>query len=228
MSHLANKLIIFDCDGVLVDSEAIACKVEADFLTELGYEITAEGLIEKFLGKPKDEISAIVFSDHNVTLPANYPQLLHQRVMRKLVSEVSMTDGIGDILESIPNKCVASGAPLDRIDVNLSRSGLKPFFANKSIYTTDFVLNPKPAPDIHFYILEKEGFKASDAVVVEDSVTGIRSAVNAGINVIGYMGGSHCEISGYDRILREAGANMIAGNASELKNILNTPQGIWD
>lgn len=199
-------LVIFDCDGVLVDSETIACQVESEELSGLGYPIDKDGLIKKFLGLSKEEIHRIILTETGISLPANYPQILHGKVMRRLQMDVAAVPGVLSALKLIPNKCIASGAPADRIDLCLSMTGISNFFENNHVFSTDMVARSKPAPDIHRLILRRMGFPPERCIVIEDSVVGVKAARNAGLRSLGFTGCDHAQKSDYAEKLIAAGA----------------------
>jgi HAD superfamily hydrolase (TIGR01509 family) len=178
--------IIWDCDGVLIDSEVIACGTSAEVLREKGGKITLEDYLERFLGKTQkqmlDEIGFI----------GPYPsQEVRQRKWAAFKSHLKAIDGIHEVLKSasVP-MAVASGSDPERLDYTLGLTNLLGYF-NGHIYSAETVKNGKPAPDIFLLAAEKLGVNPRDCLVIEDSPFGVQGAKAAGMTAFGFTGGSH-------------------------------------
>lgn len=219
-SGLENTLVIFDCDGVLVDSETIACQAEAEVLTTLGYSVTSEDVFKKFLGVEKQLIAETVYVEKGVILPTHYPQMLHQNVILKLAATLQPIQNIHKALKNIPNKCVASGGPIDKIHMCLNITDLKKYFENHLIFSADMAARPKPAPDIHLFVMDKMGYTPEKCIVVEDSPVGVQAAKNAGLRVLAYVGSEYARDQAYRESLRLAGADLLFDDMLELNSHL--------
>ena len=185
MSNLLD-LVIFDCDGVLVDSEPISNRVLADLLTEIGLPTTLEQSLGLFLGKSWKDNFLIIQERLGRTPPQELYEIYTNRMYQAFEAELKPIPGIESALDQIYLKtCVASSGPHMKIRKTLGFTGLLPRFENH-IFSADDVENGKPAPDLFLYACEKMGSKSSSSVVVEDALPGVKSAVSAGMTVLAY------------------------------------------
>lgn len=205
----APDLIIFDCDGVLVDSEIIAARVEADMLTAAGYQISAEEVAERFAGLTFKDILLTVEREANIPFQASLLDENRRVLDDKLGREVTEIEGAGKIAAAMPQRCICSNSRLERIDAMLLRTGLKPHF-DGNIYSASDIesVETKPAPDIFLHAAADRGADPANTFVVEDSVHGVTGAVKAGMRVIGFTGGAH-SFPGHADSLTEAGAETV-------------------
>lgn len=179
-------LVIFDCDGVLVDSEPISNRVLADLLTEIGLPTTLEQSLGLFLGKSWKDNFLIIQERLGRTPPQELYEIYTNRMYQAFEAELKPIPGIESALDQISLKtCVASSGPHMKIRKTLGVTGLLPRFENH-IFSADDVENGKPAPDLFLYACEKMGSKSSSSVVVEDALPGVKSAVSAGMTVLAY------------------------------------------
>jgi HAD superfamily hydrolase (TIGR01509 family) len=185
------KLIIFDCDGVLIDSEIIAARVEAAAFTAIGYHLTPEEKFKKFLGKTEKDMFTIIESDLGMVLPEDFKKDLHRQVADAFANKLTAIKGITDILPKIPYKCVASNSRLQNIIRNFKTTGLDQYFEPNAIFSAEMVTLPKPAPDLFLHAARQMGYDVTDCIVIEDSPTGVRAASAANIPVIGFTGALH-------------------------------------
>ena len=185
MSNLLD-LVIFDCDGVLVDSEPISNRVLADLLTEIGLPTTLEQSLGSFLGRSWKDNFLIIQERLGRTPPQELYEIYTNRMYQAFEAELKPIPGIESALDQISLKtCVASSGPHMKIRKTLGVTGLLPRFENH-IFSADDVENGKPAPDLFLYACEKMGSKSSSSVVVEDALPGVKSAVSAGMTVLAY------------------------------------------
>ena len=185
MSNLLD-LVIFDCDGVLVDSEPISNRVLADLLTEIGLPTTLEQSLRLFLGKSWKDNFLIIQERLGRTPPQELYEIYTNRMYQAFEAELKPIPGIESALDQISLKtCVASSGPHMKIRKTLGVTGLLPRFENH-IFSADDVENGKPAPDLFLYACEKMGSKSSSSVVVEDALPGVKSALSAGMTVLAY------------------------------------------
>lgn len=208
------KYVIFDCDGVLVDSEILANRVEAEIKNELGFPITLEEQITKFTGCG---ISHPTLQAELQRLPKDYWQMVDDRCDEIYKTELRSISGVVNTLESLRlPKCVASSSEPDYLDLKLTLTNLKSFFPPEAIFHGRLVKKSKPEPDLFFHAIEKMGWTAEDCLVVEDSEHGVKAGRAAGLIVCGFLGGAHIYPGHADRLMN-AGADYLI---SDMRNLL--------
>jgi len=212
-------LIIFDCDGVLVDSEVIACRVYADVLSRHGYPITADQVFERFLGRSTRQATLEIETDLGHALPDEYHEQLQKELFGAFEAELEAIGGIHDVLDRVAQRvCVASSGSQQRMRVSLGSTGLYERLA-PNIFSASQVKNGKPAPDLFLFAAGEMKVPPERCVVVEDSVAGIAGAKAAGMTVFGFHGGSHC-LPGYAAPLRQAGADLTFDDMRQLPELV--------
>ena len=186
------KLVIFDCDGVLVDSEAIGNRFISEALTLAGIPISAEGALSQFLGGKLTQIKKDAEKKLGFSLPANWVDEIYKKQFsefRKNLKSISGIEDVLDVLERINTPvCVGSNGPLNKMEVSLGVTKLKDRFLGR-IFSADQVENPKPAPDLYLYCADQMGVLPQHCLVIEDSPRGASAGVAAGMSVFGYTGG---------------------------------------
>lgn len=204
-------LVIFDCDGVLIDSEAIFCAVDAEVLTRLGHPTTAATISERFAGVPHQIPWRQLSAELNLQLPENWIDDLLLECQRRFPAELAPITGAARAVKTIVERgdqvCVASSTELFSLRENLDRTGLLPLLA-PHVFSVDQVKRPKPAPDVFLFAASQIGFDPIDTIVVEDSVAGVLAARRAGMRVLGFTGGGHAYNSLASRLM-EAGAEHV-------------------
>ncbi len=214
------KLTIFDCDGVLVDSEIIACRVDAEELSRLGFDITPEIVARRFIGSATKTMLATLRAESSIPIPADFHRHLSARVAQALAVDLAPVPGVRAILDDLAGAtCVASNSTLPRIKKSLRITGLYDYFSPHFFSGADHVDNPKPAPDIYRHAARAMAVDPADCLVVEDTGTGVRAAVAAGMRVIGFTGASHNMAGSGDRLLA-AGAAMVVETMAQLGPLL--------
>jgi HAD superfamily hydrolase (TIGR01509 family) len=190
--HQNFDLIIFDCDGVLVDSEVISCRVHADVLTRFGYPISADEVHRRFLGRTARDAAAEVERELGRPLGETYELERRTALLAALADTVEAIPHLHDALDAIETRlCVASSAAHDKIFTTLSRTGLYERFA-PNIFSGTQVSNGKPAPDLFLFAARQMAALPARCVVIEDSIPGVTGALAAGMTVLGFYGASHC------------------------------------
>ena len=213
-------LVIFDCDGVLVDSEVISCRAHAAMLTRHGYPITADQVLDRFLG----------VSDREATADSSKPSsaAVFRTISTSQVKQATLQH-YADDLQPVPHvaeavaairlpKCVASSGTPEKIRHGLTCAGLYDILA-PHIFSAGQVKRGKPAPDLFLFAAEQMKASPARCVVIEDSVPGVTGAVAAGMTVLGFHGGSHCR-PGYADTLRAAGAAATFDDMRELPGMI--------
>ncbi|MBB5052193.1 HAD superfamily hydrolase (TIGR01509 family) [Afipia massiliensis] len=212
-------LIIFDCDGVLVDSEALACVVHADVLTQHGYAISAEQVHDRFLGRSAREARLEVETELGRAFPDAYTAQLRATIDRVFGEQLQPVPYIADTLGRLSQRiCVASSGTPTRIRSSLGTTGLLDRFA-PHLFSAMQVERGKPAPDLFLFAAAQMNTPPARCVVVEDSVPGVTAARAAKMTVIGFTGGAHCRPGDADR-LRAAGANIVIDDMRALPALI--------
>ena len=204
--------VIFDCDGVLVNSESLILEVELAGLAEIGLTYARADFITRFLGMGEADFEAALDADHHAAfgapLPAGFFDHLYERRIAAVERDVRAIDGAKAFAQSlIGPKAVASSSKTKALAMKLERSGLASLFG-AHVYSADRVANAKPAPDLFVHAAEQLGAPPTDCLVIEDSEHGVRAAVAAGMACWGFTGGGHCP-PGHDRRLSQAGAAAV-------------------
>ena len=214
------SLLIFDCDGVLVDSEGIAARVEAACLTEAGLSITAEEIAREFTGIASATCHRVLESRFQTTLPRDFGAVVQARTLEAFDAELCAIPFVPQVLAALPGvvSCVASSSAPDRIARSLQLAGLSEWFGLR-VFSASEVVRGKPAPDLFLYAAARMGVAPHRCAVVEDSIAGVQAAVSAGIPAIGFTGASHCGPDHADA-LHAAGAVVVMTDMRALPAVL--------
>lgn len=188
---MCHDLVIFDCDGVIVDSERLVNRIESACLAELGLRIAPDEARGLFKGKTVDGVLAVV--EHLLGRPAPTEWIYDwgMAVAAGFARELREVAGVRDVLEALRRRgvplCVASQSPPARVDLSLTLTGLAPYFGDR-VYTASMVARPKPAPDLFLHAATAMGADPARAAVIEDSPVGVLAARAAGMTAYGYAG----------------------------------------
>ncbi len=220
------KLIIFDCDGVLVDSEIIASRVDSEILTNIGYLISPEECIEKFTGMNQKTIREIIKSESGIILPENFSEISGLAIINAIEKELQslMISILQHPLVSVLRKCVASSSPRERVLKSLNVTQQNNYFKDEHIFTSAQVKNGKPAPDLFLFAAEQMGYHPNDCLVIEDSVAGIQAARAASMEVIAFLGGSHAKFDWYKERIKNLDV-LITHDPNELLHAISCSTG---
>jgi HAD superfamily hydrolase (TIGR01509 family) len=200
-------LVIFDCDGVLVDSEVISCRAHAEVLSRHGYPVTEQQVLERFLGVSDRQARLIVEAEIGRSLPTDFEAQVKHATLRFYAGDLRAISYVDEAIAAIDlPKCVASSGTPEKIRHGLTCTGLYDRLA-PNIFSASQVANGKPAPDLFLFAAAQMKTPPSRCLVIEDSLPGIAGAIAAGMTVFGFHGGGHCR-PGYAETLREAGAHM--------------------
>ncbi|WP_426609948.1 HAD family hydrolase [Bradyrhizobium sp. McL0616] len=207
-------LIIFDCDGVLVDSELLSCRCLSEVLAEFGFQLSVAQALELFLGRSTAAIGQY-YRERGEILPDDFLPCLKARVLETFAGALQPIPGVGAVLSELKAPhCVASSSDIDRVSLSLDVTGLVSHFDGR-LYTAQMVKHGKPAPDLFLYAAERMRADPSRALVIEDSVSGVLAAKAAGMNVWGFVGGSHYRARDGHAILTAAGADRVFARMSD-------------
>ncbi|MFG2649697.1 HAD family hydrolase [Streptomyces sp. NPDC048436] len=209
-------LVIFDNDGVLVDSEPLSNAILAAYLTELGHSTTYEDSLRDYMGAAVHRVHDLVLERSGQRLPEDFDVTFHARVFEAFERELEPVAGAVDVLEKLVADgvpyCLASSGSHERIRVGHRRTGLDQWFGDERIFSSEDVGRGKPAPDLFLYAAERMGVAPEKCVVIEDSPLGVRAAVAAGMDVYGFTAMTPAE--------RLAGATELFGDLRELADLL--------
>ncbi len=212
----SKKLLIFDCDGVLVDSEVISIRVEVEELNRLGCEVSAQDYLDASLGRhEEDRIFKALADAHGVTLPADFLARTRAKLDECFARELRPIEGVEESLRLLPfPKCVASSSRLERLKQVLSMTGLDRYF-NGNIFSASQVARGKPHPDLFLKAAQDMNTDPKDCLVIEDSPVGIQASLAAGMQAIGFTGGGHCNAALAEK-LRRAGCRNLFSDMRDL------------
>ena len=217
-------MVIFDCNGVLVDGEMIAAQVAAAEFTRAGFPMTPQVVAHFFTGRRAIDMFEDVESATQRKLPADFATILAAATLRRFREGLRATPHIAYALTWLREpKCVASSSTRDRIRVMLETTGLIRYF-EPNLFSGGDVRRGKPAPDLFLYAAAKMGGEAQQCVVVEDSSVGIAAAVSAGMIPIGFVGASHVHPHLRSE-LTAAGARAVIADMRALKSTILALRG---
>ncbi|MFZ3558264.1 HAD family hydrolase [Streptomyces sp. BH055] len=194
-------LVIFDNDGVLVDSEPISNTLLAGYLTELGHPTSYEESLRDYMGAAMHRVHDVVLERTGQRLPEDFDEVFHARVFAAFERELEPVDGIVEVLERLTADgvpyCVASSGSHERIRVGHRKTGLDKWFGDERIFSSQDVGRGKPAPDLFLYAADRMGVPPEKCLVVEDSPLGVQAAVAAGMDVYGFTAMTPAERLGH-------------------------------
>jgi HAD superfamily hydrolase (TIGR01509 family) len=207
-------LIIFDCDGVLVDSEVLSCHCLSKVLAAYGIDLGVDQALDLFLGR---SVTAVLehYEALGHSIPEQFSTELRTGVRAAFLASLCPIEGVSSVLEGlqVPH-CVASSSDVDRVSFSLSLTGLAPHF-DSQLFTSQMVERGKPAPDLFLYAAERMQADPQRTLVIEDSISGVRAGKAAGMTVWGFVGGSHYQSRDGKAILLEAGADRVFGRMAD-------------
>ena len=213
-------LTIFDCDGVLIDSELIALDVLSQMMGEFGVPMSVAQCQDAFMGMHNADIVRAIETRIGRALPDDEGPRMRLRMIERLKTELLPVSGVADALAQMDGpRCVASSSDRERIALTLALTGLERFFGDH-IFSGTEVEHGKPAPDLFLFAARMMGVAPTNCVVIEDAVAGVRAGIAAGMRVIGFTGGSHTNASHADRLLA-AGAQTIVTHMADLPAMLS-------
>ena len=215
-AHGPVALVVFDCDGVLVDSERIACQAFARVLDEVcGLRFGLDDMVEHFLGRSGPQCLERLEALLGRPPPAEVERRYRDDIDAALAESVTAVDGVEDVLAGLGRPCcVASSGSHDKMRITLGKTGLERYFGER-VFSVSEVARGKPHPDIYLHAAARSGgFDPRRCLVVEDSPTGVRGAVAAGMRVFGFADLIPA------RRLRAAGAHRVFDSMSDLPALI--------
>ncbi len=225
----APELVIFDCDGVLVDSEIVAARVEAELLSKAGFEISPEELAATYSGLTWRDILLRIEREAGLVLSASMIGEAERLVDERLAAEVKAIAGAREAAIAVgPERCICSNSTTARLQMTLTKTGLLPLFEGRIYSSLDTPsAKPKPAPDVYLHAAKQHGADPANTFVLEDSVHGVAGARAAGMRVIGFTGASHTH-PGHADMLIEAGAETVIARHADLRQMIEALAGWSD
>ncbi len=208
------SLVLFDCDGVLVDSERLSHSVLREMIAEYGVNLTLEQTLDHFMGTSIEKGLEILASLIGQPAPADFDDRFNARSFEAFTRSLAPVSGVPQLLTSLQLPyCVASNGPRRKMRFTLGHTGLLHFFEGR-LFSAQDVKSPKPAPDLFLHAAASLGVTAADCLVVEDSVSGVTAARSAGMRVFGFAA------MGQGEKLCQAGAHLVFSEMAALPSLL--------
>jgi HAD superfamily hydrolase (TIGR01509 family) len=208
-------LLIYDCDGVLVDSEVLACGLLADVMTSLGQPMTADDCVRMFGGRSVADVLARAEQILGCPIPRKVGEQAAQQLLARLRHELKPVTGAAEAIAAMSHaRCVCSSSAPDRLQLSLDVTGLAPLFGSH-VYCAAQVARGKPAPDLFLFAARNLGATPSQTIVIEDSGPGVEAARAAGMACIGFTGASHMT-SGLAAQIEALGTDRVVATMAEL------------
>jgi len=215
-------LVIFDCDGVIVDSEPLAARVLEQYLRDLSYPVIVDASMHgRFVGLSLSAMQRMLETESGVALPADFIDELVRRDAVAFRAELTAIPGIADVLAGLTVPyCLASSGSRRKIDTSLTLTGLGRWFEGRIFSATDdAVAHGKPAPDLFLHAAAEMEAATADCIVIEDSVNGVKAGKAAGMRTLGFTGGGHCDPD-HGESLIAVGADAVFAKMTELPSLL--------
>ncbi len=209
-------LVIFDCDGVLVDSEVLSCRCLVDTLAQYGVAVDLAEVFDRFLGRTFSAVEDHYRAVTGAPMPARFQTDLRARVAASFRTSLQLIPGVRPVLDAMDRPyCLATSSDAERLGVTLEVTRLAPYFRDR-IFNAAMVTRGKPAPDLFLFAAERMSKAPARTLVIEDSAIGVAAGKAAGMTVWGFTGGSHHRGRDGRRVLAEAGADRVFASMSEL------------
>jgi HAD superfamily hydrolase (TIGR01509 family) len=219
------ELVIFDCDGVLVDSELLSITIIAELIRDAGVEITVEDVGDRFIGRSHEQIVTSLTEDFGGPPPQTVLDF-EETVLAAFPARLQPVPGIAGTLTGLVERsmkiCVGSNSDVERLEISLGVTGLVGSFRDGWVFSSEMVAHPKPAPDLYLHAASVVGVQPGQCLVIEDSVPGVTAGVAAGMRVAGFIGGSHARPPLAPRLLA-AGAERIIERPEEILELVAGP-----
>ena len=211
--------LLFDCDGVLVDSEIIAAHAMVEMLSQYGIEITVDYYLNNCTGKTYSGLVIELGEKFGAPLPSHFLSEVTKEVDYRLETQLKPIDGINHLLESLHlPKSIVSNSDVYQIEHAIEYVNIAHYFTH--VFSCQMVARPKPDPGVYLHAATTLNVDPLDCLVVEDSLAGATAALSAGMNVIGFAGGSHI-VKGHAEKLMNIGVTHVAGSIQELGEMID-------
>ncbi len=215
-------LLIFDFDGVLVDSEVLWSEALAAVLTRFGYPISVVECQRRFTGATGRAVRELVEAERGRPFAPTFTKEVVEEAYARLAADLKVIDGADAMLRSVARpRCLASNSNLSWIDQGLRGAGLERYFPPTHRFSAEQVVHGKPAPDVFIHAATTMGVDPSDCIVVEDSIHGVTGARAAGMRVLGFTGASHI-LDGHTELLWQAGVEAVFDDLAKLPEMLRS------
>lgn len=217
----ACELVIFDCDGTVMDSETIAAECEVEALKAYGAELTVQEFTARFAGTASEVVKQAMEQELGRSLPDDHIKNVKAKMKERLWREVKAMPGAHELLDTLDQaRCVCSNADMEKLKIELTRGELWDRF-RPYVYSAHEIESGKrkPEPDIFLHAASEFGVEPAACAVVEDSVAGIQAGKAAGMRVIGFTGGSH-SMPGHADVLTDAGAETVVSRLKDIPPII--------
>lgn len=221
----AIKAVLFDCDGVLVNSEPISLSTLVDVLAHFGAPLSGEDVARLFTGRSSAAPIEHILNETGRDVSAEFKPYFYERLFVRYETELHKIADIDDVLAALKARdmpfCISSSSSVQRLETTMRLTGLGHWFEGH-IYSADFVKNGKPAPDLFLHAAGDMGFEPANCLVMEDSVAGVQAAIAAGMTCWGFVGGGHYDGGREIARLRlfDAGAHQVFETMADIANAI--------
>jgi len=215
------ELVIFDCDGVLLDSERISCECAVAALQSVGLQIDIDTVFKRFVGVPRHDMAMQVAAE-GYPVGSNFAADLEHSIVEVFEQRLHSVRGVEQALSRLTLPvCVASGSPLSYVRRGLALTGLSRFF-EPHLFSSSMVSRGKPAPDLFLYAAEQMGVAPEHCLVIEDSPSGVKAANAAGMPVFWFLGGSHIDLEKRPPDFASAHADLTFDSMPQLPDLIDS------
>ncbi|MEZ4773602.1 MAG: HAD family phosphatase [Bacteroidia bacterium] len=210
--------LIFDCDGVIIDSEILYAQIAVQKLATVGYHTDTLTYCRRFSGMMDAAILEIISRENDIYLSPDFHDELKTEAAAAFQTRLLPIQGMGELIRSLSLPVsIVSNSHLEHVQHGLSCAGI-PYMPVAHIFTSQMVAHPKPAPDVYQLALKSHGLSPETCIVIEDSEAGVTAAKAAGLTVIGFLGGGHITENHSEKLTR-IGVDYLVHNAEELKSL---------
>ncbi|WP_336233527.1 HAD family hydrolase [Thalassospira sp. CH_XMU1458] len=221
----ACRVVLFDCDGVLVNSEPISLATLVDVLDHFNAPLSLRDVSDRFTGRSSSAPIEYIKTQTGCDVSAEFKPYYYKMLFDRYDRDLTKIEGIETVLTVLQARdiafCISSSSSVERLEKTMQVTGLGPWFDGR-VYSADFVENGKPAPDLFLHAADAMGYVPGDAIVIEDSVAGVTAARAAGMKCIGFVGGGHYadDPQTASQRLYDAGADIVISDMAILAQAL--------
>lgn len=218
------KLVIFDCDGVLVDSEVLSYETYAKVFSQNKFDASPDELLHQLSGLSIDGMIQTLGKKRQKPFKKGIKEEIAQAIVKAFAEKLKPISGVKLLLDTLEKEqidfCVVSNGLRSRITQALKVTNLEKYFVDNRIFDVSQVHNGKPSPDLLLYATNQMGYRPCDSIVIDDSVTGIAAGRAAHMTIIGFLGGSHAQALWYQEKVINAQPTYLAYSMEEVFNII--------